>query len=97
MDAKKAKTAKTKAKARSSQKKASANQAEQQQANAQMIALAQSQGAGINPEIQAQQIALQTPTTNPYHMMGAMAPTSYRYGNMVDGYTGVDPQFHPMG
>jgi len=99
MDHNKAKKAKTKAKAHGTKKKSSPEQvAQQQAATAQMMAMSQQQGQGfINPEVQAQQISLQTPTTNPYHMMGAMAPTAYRYGNMVDGYTGVDPQFRPMG
>ena len=39
--------------------------------------LQKAQQGPLNPEIQASQIALQTPTTNPYHMMGAMAPKVY--------------------
>lgn len=99
MDHNKAKKAKTKAKSHNTQKRISLEQiAQQQAATAQMMAMSQQQGQGfINPEVQAQQISLQPPTTNPYHMMGAMAPTSYRYGNMVDGYDGIDPQFRPMG
>ena len=39
----------------------------------------------LTPEITAPQIALQTPTVNPYHMMGTMAPTYYNPGNVVGG------------
>jgi hypothetical protein len=45
----------------------------------------QAQQGPLNPEIQAAQIALQTPTTNPYHMMGAMAPNVYSPGNLISG------------
>ena len=47
--------------------------------------LQQAQQGPLNPEIQASQIALQTPTTNPYHMMGAMAPNVYSPGNLISG------------
>jgi hypothetical protein len=47
----------------------------------------QAQTGPLDPEIQANQIALQTPTTNPYHMMGAMPPNVYSPGNLVGGYT----------
>lgn len=91
MDSAKAKQAKnkaTKAKAaRSSERKNS----QQQQAAAAVNQLAAMQGnlpgAGINPEIQAQQVAMQnqTQTFNPYHAMGTMAPNTYNPGNMIDG------------
>ena len=47
---------------------------------------------GINPEIQARQIAMQnqTQTVNPYGRMGAMQPTVYNPGNVVSG--GYAPQ-----
>lgn len=85
MDSSKAKKAKTKAKART---KASQNNAAQQQ----MLQQAALQGmaaqsGGINPEVQAQQIAMQnqTQTVNPYHRMGSMPPNLYNPGNVVHG------------
>ena len=43
------------------------------------------QAAALNPEIQANQIALQTATTNPYHPMGTMNPNAYSPGNLIGG------------
>lgn len=81
MDSSKAKKAKSKAKSRKQQK----GSAEQQAANAMMAAQAM-QGAGqINPEIQAQQTALQPQFINPYGRMGTVAPNVYNPGNMVNG------------
>jgi len=88
MDSSKAKKAKSKAKARTKQ---TANA--QAQARAQQIAAAGSMPPGaINPEVQAQQIAMQnqTQTVNPYGRMGAMHPTTYNPGNVVSG--GYPPQ-----
>ena len=45
----------------------------------------QAQGGPLNPEIQASQIALQPPTTNPYHRMGAVPPNTYTPGNLISG------------
>lgn len=82
MDTSKAKKAKSKAKART-KSTAEAN-AMQQQALAQA---GNNPRAGVTPEIQAQQIAMQdrTQTVNPYHMMGAMPPLQYSPGNVVSG------------
>lgn len=84
MDSSKAQKAKSKAKART---KATA-QAQQQQPGLGQIAGPR----GINPEIQAQQAAMQnqTQTVNPYGRMGAMQPTVYNPGNVVSG--GYAPQ-----
>lgn len=87
MDSSKAKKAKSKAKART---RATS------QAQAQAGQMPPGQGVfttgGINPEIQAQQVAMQnqTQTFNPYHRMGAMQPTVYNPGNVVSG--GYAPQ-----
>jgi hypothetical protein len=82
MDSSKAKKAKSKAKARTRQ--AASADAQQQQ-----LALVQSMmpGGGINPEIQAQQIAMQdqTATVNPYHHMGMLPNNYYNPGNVVGG------------
>jgi hypothetical protein len=40
----------------------------------------------IDPEIQSAMIDMQTPTTNPYHADGQMAPTAYEFANRLDGY-----------
>jgi hypothetical protein len=57
--------------------------------------LAQQIAAGsLNPEIQANRIDLQTPTVNPYHMMGAMPPNVYSPGNLVSGYE-LPPVYNP--
>ena len=76
MDSSKAKKAKAKAK----KVKADPNLL----AAAAMMAQQAQQGP-LNPEIQARQIALQTPTTNPYHMMGTMPPNVYSTGNLING------------
>lgn len=94
MDSNKAKKAKSKARTHAR------NQQENQIAAAQMTQLAQSTGPNfINPEVQAPDIAMQnmTQTVNPYHMMGTLPPNAYRYGNMIDGYQGVYPEFAPLG
>lgn len=56
------------------------------EANPQLV-LPQLPTGAINPEVQAQQIAMQavTQTVNPYHMMGAMHPNIYNPGNVVHG------------
>jgi hypothetical protein len=76
MDKSKAKKAKNKAK----QVKSDPNAI----VNAVMLAQ-QMQAAALNPEIQANQIALQTATTNPYHPMGTMNPNAYSPGNLIGG------------
>ena len=89
MDSSKAKKAKSKAESRK-------KQPDKKHANPHLTALArerqqQQAGAltsvtgGITPEVTAPQIALQTPTVNPYHMMGAMAPNMYSPGNVIRG------------
>lgn len=79
MDSSKAKKAKSKAKARTNQ-----TDAEMQQLAMLQEAMA---GGGINPEIQAQQIAMQDQTAmvNPYHRMGQMPNNYYNPGNVVGG------------
>ena len=87
MDSAKAKQAKSKAKARTKQKSggdaatATAALALQQHA----MHSPGGQPGMIRPEIQAAQIAMQTPTVNPYHMMGAMPPNYYNPGNVIGG------------
>jgi hypothetical protein len=76
MDKSKAKKAKNKAKQVKSDPNAIVNAA--------MLAQ-QMQAAALNPEIQANQIALQTATTNPYHPMGTMNPNAYSPGNLIGG------------
>jgi len=49
----------------------------------------------IDPEIQAQQIAMQVPTVNPYGRMGTVPPNVYDYDNRVSGYVGMQPVFNP--
>ena len=80
MDSSKAKKAKSKAKARTKQ---SASSAAQQQALQQVLGAS----AGITPEVQAQQIAMQdqTATVNPYHRMGMLPNNYYNPGNVVGG------------
>ena len=39
----------------------------------------------ITPEITAHQIALQTPTVNPYHNMGTVPANLYSPGNLIHG------------
>jgi hypothetical protein len=57
--------------------------------------LAQQMGpSALNPEIQSPQIDLQTPTVNPYHMMGTMNPNVYNPGNLVSGY-GLPGVYNP--
>lgn len=77
-----------KAKAKKAVKKSDAHKQMAEAIAAQQIALAMQGGAqGIDPEIQAAQIALQPADgyVNPYHAMGAMAPTMYSAGNMLPG------------
>jgi hypothetical protein len=76
MDKSKAKKAKKKAKQVKSDPNAIVNAA--------MLAQ-QIRAATLNPEIQANQIALQTATTNPYHPMGTMNPNAYSPGNLIGG------------
>jgi len=52
------------------------------------------QAGPIDPEIQAQQIAMQ-PTVNPYGRMGTVPPNVYDYDNRLSGYVGVQPVFNP--
>jgi hypothetical protein len=89
MNSAKAKQAKSKATKAKAARNSERNGAQQQQAAADQIAAMQGRlpGTGINPEIQAQQIAMQnqTQTFNPYHAMGMMAPNTYNPGNMIDG------------
>lgn len=44
------------------------------------------QAMPIDPEVQSSEIDMQTPTTNPYHAYGRMAPTVYDPDNRVGGY-----------
>ena len=87
MDTAKAKKAKAKAEA---QKAQSAPGAQPNiDPNALAIAIhqhVQNHAPGsITPEITAHQIALQTPTVNPYHMMGSMPANIYSPGNIIHG------------
>ena len=90
MDSSKAKQAKSKAQSR----KASAPVDEQNSPLQSMLMQQQQhralmQEAGhllpLTPEIQAQNIAMQPPTVNPYHMMGALDPNMYNPGNVTHG------------
>jgi hypothetical protein len=61
------------------------------EAHKQVAAVVAQQAAGMSgmdPEIQSPQIDLQPADgyVNPYHAMGAMAPTAYSVGNILDGY-----------
>jgi hypothetical protein len=92
MDSAKAKQAKnkaTKAKAARGSERKVAQQQQQAAAAANQIAAMQGNlpGTGINPEIQAQQVAMQnqTQTFNPYHAMGAVPPNTYSLGNTING------------
>jgi hypothetical protein len=91
MNSSKAKQAKTKATKAKAARRSEREFAQQQQneAAANQIAAMQGKlpGTGINPEIQAQQVAMQdrTQTFNPYHAMGMMPPNKYNPGNMIDG------------
>jgi hypothetical protein len=49
-------------------------------------AMQMAQVQGMDPEIQTPTPDMQPPTVNPYHAMGAMAPTMYSAGNMLNGY-----------
>jgi len=82
MNSSKAKKAKAVSKSRKAQE--AAVRAEQQRRSA-LSPVAASVTGGITPEITAAQIALQTPTVNPYHMMGAMPPNYYNPGNVIGG------------
>lgn len=77
MDKSKAKKAVKKSESRKKEAKAAAETALGMQALA---------GMGIDPEVQAPVADMQPPTVNPYHAMGAMAPTMYSAGNMLPGY-----------
>lgn len=93
MDTAKAQQAKTKAKARKQQTAGAMQGDLAAQSNIDPNALAmvmqqhaQNQSSGdIVPEITAHQIALQTPTVNPYHRMGTMPANVYSPGNIVHG------------
>ena len=86
MDPSKAKKAKATAKSRKKQSNPHlAALAHERQQRQQQAGFATGVTGNITPEITAPQIALQTPTVNPYHMMGAMAPNYYNPGNVVGG------------
>ena len=89
MNPTKAKQAKNKATKAKAARNSERSNAQQRQAAADQIASMQGKlpGTGINPEIQAQQIAMQnqTQTFNPYHAMGMVSPNMYNPGNMIDG------------
>jgi len=53
------------------------------------------QSGPIDPEIQAQQIAMQVPTVNPYGRMGTVPPNVYDYINSPGGYGNMPPVFNP--
>jgi len=80
MDSSKAK----KAKAASKSRKTQAGAAGLEQARL-LGAPSNSVTGKITPEITAPHIAMQTPTVNPYHMMGAMPPNYYNPGNVIGG------------
>lgn len=82
MDSSKAKKAKAKAKSRTSSRK---NQEQAALQNQVMMQQAAAQGGMINPEIQAQQVAMQdqTQAVNPYGRMGTVPPNLYNPGNVV--------------
>ena len=73
-----------KSKAKKAVKKSESRKQMAEAAN--IIAGMQAAAAGIDPEIQSPQIDMQTPTVNPYHAMGSMAPMTYAPGNMLPGY-----------
>lgn len=83
MDSKKAGKAKTKAKARSRQTTDGSKEAAHALAMHQLA----SQMAGINPEVQASNVAMQnvTQTVSPYRELGAKQPNYYNPGNVVGG------------
>jgi hypothetical protein len=90
MDSSKAKKAKSKAQSRKS-----AVAADEQQSPLQSVLMQQQQHRALmqeaghlmplTPEVQAKQIAMQTPTVNPYHIMGTVVPNMYNPGNVVHG------------
>jgi K+-transporting ATPase c subunit len=75
-----------KSKAKKAVKKSESRKQMAEAANMMAIMQATEAGAGIDPEIQSSQIDMQTPTVNPYHAMGSMAPMMYAPGNMLPGY-----------
>ena len=89
MDKSKAKKAVKKSESRKKQSDSAAAQAAAQA----VIGMQAAHMARINPEIQAGQIDLQPADgyVNPYHAMGALAPTAYSAGNLLPGYN--VPQF----
>jgi hypothetical protein len=93
MDSAKAKQAKTKAKAHAANKmqsdavnnpQAMEQMVMQEQQHRQLMAQA-GHLLPINPEVQASQISLQTPTINPYHVMGSVPANYYNPGNVING------------
>lgn len=75
-----------KSKAKKAVKKSESRKQMAEAANMMATMQAAAAGAGIDPEIQSPQIDMQTPTVNPYHAMGSMAPMMYAPGNMLPGY-----------
>jgi hypothetical protein len=76
-----------KSKAKKAVKKSESRKQSSKADKAQQLALA-AQAAGIAPEIQSPSVDLQPADgyVNPYRALGAMAPTTYNPGNMVNGY-----------
>jgi hypothetical protein len=80
MDSSKAKKAKAVSKSRKAQTAAAGTEQQRQ------LGVPSNAVTGkITPEVTAPQIALQTPTVNPYHMMGTMPPNYYNPGNVISG------------
>jgi hypothetical protein len=78
-----------KSKAKKAVKKSESRKKEAEAVAAQQLALAMQGGAaGIDPEVQSQQIDLQPADgyINPYRGLGTVAPMMYSAGNMLDGY-----------
>lgn len=72
-----------------------AQQAKDMMLQAALQAEMMQQGQVIDPEIQAQQVAMQVPTVNPYGRMGTVPPNVYDADNRVSGYTGYQTVYNP--
>ena len=88
-------TSKSPKKAVKKAQQAKAQQAKDMMLQAAMQAEMIQQSGPIDPEIQAQQVAMQVPTVNPYGRMGTVPPNVYDYDNRVSDYVGVQPLFNP--
>lgn len=74
-----------KAKAKKAVKKSESRKQEAKATEA-LLGMQALAAGGLDPEIQSPRADMQPPTVNPYHAMGAMAPTMYSAGNMLPGY-----------